>query len=81
MASLTISQVAKQAGLRTPAIRYYEHIGLLEATERVGGPRRYDASVFCRLSIVQRAQQAGFTLEKVHELLAGFVQGTTAPER
>jgi MerR family redox-sensitive transcriptional activator SoxR len=81
MASLTISQVAKQVGLRASAIRYYEQIGLLEATERVGGQRRYDTSVFYRLSIVQRAQQAGFTLEEVHELLTGFVQGTPAPER
>jgi MerR family redox-sensitive transcriptional activator SoxR len=81
MASLTISQVAKQVGLRTSAIRYYEEIGLLETTERVGGQRRYDNSVFYRLSIVQRAQQAGFTLEEVHELLTGFVPGTPAPER
>jgi MerR family redox-sensitive transcriptional activator SoxR len=81
MASLTISQVAKQVGLRTSAIRYYEQIGLLETTERIGGQRRYDTSVFYRLSIVQRAQQAGFTLEEVHELLTGFVHGTPASER
>lgn len=59
MASLTISQVAKQVGLRTSAIRYYEQIGLVDATERMGGQRRYDTSVFYRLSIVQRTQQAG----------------------
>jgi MerR family redox-sensitive transcriptional activator SoxR len=81
MASLTISQVAKQVGLRTSAIRYYEQIGLLDAAERIGGQRRYDTSVFYRLSIVQRAQQAGFTLEEVHELLTGFVPGTPVPER
>lgn len=81
MSSLTISQVAKQVGLRTSAIRYYEQIGLLEAAERVGGQRRYDTSVFYRLSIVQRAQQAGFTLEEVHELLTGFVPDTAAQER
>src|ERR1700761_8449300 len=81
MASLTISEVAKQTGLRTSAIRYYEEIGILDAAERVGGQRRYDKSVFYRLSIVQRAQQAGFTLDEVHELLTGFVPGTPAPER
>jgi MerR family redox-sensitive transcriptional activator SoxR len=81
MTSLTISQVAKQVGLRTSAIRYYEQIGLLEAAERIGGQRRYDAGVFYRLSIVQRAQQAGFTLEEVHELLTGFVRGTPASKR
>jgi MerR family redox-sensitive transcriptional activator SoxR len=81
MASLTISQVAKKVGLRTSAIRYYEQIGLLDPVERVNGQRRYDASVFYRLSIVQRAQQAGFTLEEVQELFSGFVKGTPAPER
>jgi MerR family redox-sensitive transcriptional activator SoxR len=81
MSSLTISQVAKQVGLRTSAIRYYEQIGLLEPAERVGGQRRYDAGILYRLSIVQRAQQAGFTLEEVQELLTGFVKGTPAPER
>ncbi|WP_263381623.1 MerR family transcriptional regulator [Granulicella arctica] len=81
MASLTISEVAKQTGLRTSAIRYYEEIGILDSVERVGGQRRYDRSVFYRLSIVQRAQQAGFTLDEIQELLTGFVPGTPAPER
>jgi MerR family redox-sensitive transcriptional activator SoxR len=81
MATLNISQVAESVGLRTSAIRYYEQIGLLEPAERVHGQRRYDESVFYRLSIVQRAQQAGFTLEEVQELFTGFVKGTPAPER
>jgi MerR family redox-sensitive transcriptional activator SoxR len=81
MATLTISEVAKQVGLRTSAIRYYEQIGLIDPPERVGGQRRYDASIFYRLSIVQRAQQSGFTLEEIQELFSGFVEGTPAPER
>ncbi len=81
MASLTISQVAAKVGLRTSAIRYYEQIGLLDPVERVNGQRRYDASVLYRLSIVQRAQQAGFTLQEVQELLTGFLKGTPASER
>jgi|SRR3979411_409206 len=81
MASLTISQVAEKVGLRPSAIRYYEQIGLLDPVERVSGQRRYDASALYRLSIVQRAQQTGFTLEEVQELLTGFVNGTPASER
>jgi MerR family redox-sensitive transcriptional activator SoxR len=81
MATLTISEVAKQVGLRTSAIRYYEQIGLIVPPERVSGQRRYDASVFYRLSIVQRAQQSGFTLEEIQQLFSGFVEGTPAPER
>ncbi len=81
MATLTISEVAKQVGLRTSAIRYYEQIGLIDPPERISGQRRYDASVFYRLSIVQRAQQSGFTLEEIQQLFSGFVEGTPAPER
>jgi len=81
MASLTISQVANRVGLRTSALRYYEQVGLIEAAERVSGQRRYDETVFYRLSIVQRAQQAGFTLHEIQELFTGFVEGTPAPER
>src|SRR5260370_42525813 len=81
MASLTISQVANRVGLRSSALRYYEQIGLIDAAERVSGQRRYDETVFYRLSIVQRAQQAGFTLQEIQELFTGFVEGTPAPER
>jgi MerR family redox-sensitive transcriptional activator SoxR len=81
MASLTISQVATRVGLRSSALRYYEQIGLIDAAERVSGQRRYDETVFYRLSIVQRAQQAGFTLHEIQELFTGFVEGTPAPER
>ena len=67
--------------MRSSAIRYYEQIGLLEPAARIGGQRRYDGNIFYRLSIVQRAQQVGFTLEEVRELLTGFVKATPASER
>ena len=45
MAGLTISEVARRAGLRPSAIRYYERIGILNAPPRVSGRRSYDPSV------------------------------------
>ena len=42
MASLTIGEVAAQAGLNASHIRYYERVGVLPQPERVGGQRRYD---------------------------------------
>ena len=39
---LTIGEVARKAGLRPSAIRYYEDAELLPKPERVGGQRRYD---------------------------------------
>jgi MerR family redox-sensitive transcriptional activator SoxR len=37
---LSISEVARQVGLRTSAIRYYEEIGILPRAHRVSGQRR-----------------------------------------
>ncbi len=69
MATLSISQVAAQAGVRTSTLRYYESIGLLPEPRRVSGRRSYDASVLQRLEIIRTAQQAGFTLAELRILL------------
>jgi MerR family redox-sensitive transcriptional activator SoxR len=45
MANMTIGEVANRAGLQASAIRYYEKIGLLPKTQRIGGQRRYETGV------------------------------------
>jgi MerR family transcriptional regulator, redox-sensitive transcriptional activator SoxR len=42
MEELAIGEVARRAGIRPSALRYYESIGLLPAPTRVSGRRRYD---------------------------------------
>ena len=70
---LTIGEVARQAGLHTSAIRYYEEIGVLPRPERVdGGHRRYSARVFQQLAFIQLAQQAGFSMAEIQTLVSGF---------
>jgi len=81
MSQFSISEVAQQIGLRPSAIRYYEQIGLLPPALRMSGQRRYDASVFPRLSIIQRARQLGFTLDEIRQLFFGFSKTTRASER
>ena len=81
MAQLTISQVAREVGLKPSAIRYYENLGILPRADRVGGQRRYDRTVLYRLAVVQRARQAGFTLDEIKALFVGFVEGTRADAR
>jgi MerR family transcriptional regulator, redox-sensitive transcriptional activator SoxR len=78
---LTISEVARQVGLKPSAIRYYEHLGILPAADRVSGQRRYDRTVLYRLAVVQRARQAGFTLDEIKVLFVGFAEGTRADAR
>ena len=70
---LTIGEVARQAGLHTSAIRYYEEIGVLPSPERVyGGHRRYSARVFQQLAFIHLAQQAGFSMAEIQTLVSGF---------
>jgi MerR family transcriptional regulator, redox-sensitive transcriptional activator SoxR len=72
---LTIGQVASQAGIRTSSIRYYESVGVLPEPDRVSGQRRYSPEVVTRLGFIDIAQQAGFSLEEIRELLDGSTEG------
>jgi MerR family redox-sensitive transcriptional activator SoxR len=81
MAQLTISEVARQMGIKASAIRYYEQIGILPRPQRQSGQRRYDNTVLYRLALVQRARQMGFTLDDVRRLFFGFRQATPISER
>ena len=80
-AQISISQVARQVGLRASAIRYYEEVGILAPARRVSGQRRYDETVLYRLAVVRRAQEAGFTLDEIRRLFFGFSQSTPVSER
>ena len=81
MEALTIGEVARRAGIRASAIRYYESVDILPAPPRINGHRRYDARVFDRLAIIQMAQQAGFTVSEIRVLFNGFAADTPAAER
>jgi MerR family redox-sensitive transcriptional activator SoxR len=68
-AVLTIGEVARQAGVNTSAIRYYERVGVLPAPGRVSGQRRYTPETVRRLGVIDIAKQAGFTLDETRALL------------
>jgi MerR family redox-sensitive transcriptional activator SoxR len=68
-ASLSIGDIAQQAGVRPSRIRYYESIGILPVPDRVSGKRRYRSDVLRRLTVITAAQRIGFTLDEIRELL------------
>lgn len=78
---LAIGEVARQAGMRPSALRYYEAAGLLPRPRRVSGRRRYDPDVLQRLAVVRVAQQAGFTIAELRTLLHGFGDAVRPAER
>jgi MerR family redox-sensitive transcriptional activator SoxR len=81
METLTIGEVAKQAGIQTSAIRYYESVGILPHPQRLHGHRRYDDSVLSRLTLIRIAQSAGFTIAEISRLFDGFDRDVPASVR
>ncbi len=67
---MRIGELAKSADVNVETIRYYQRIGLLELPEKpYGGMRSYNDADLQRLRFVRRAQQLGFSLEDIRELL------------
>jgi DNA-binding transcriptional MerR regulator len=68
---LTISQLAKYAGVTVRAVRHYHAKGLLPEPERdQSGYRRYDATAVVELIRIRTLADAGVPLSRVQELLA-----------
>ncbi|WP_110317996.1 MerR family transcriptional regulator [Mycolicibacterium moriokaense] len=64
------SEVAAQAHVNTQTLRYYERRGLLPQPERTeSGYRAYTPEAVRVVRFVKRAQQLGFTLDEIEELL------------
>ena len=73
---LTIGTIARRAGLRTSAVRYYEARGLLKPAARLpNGYRIYDDDAVSLLHVVRRAQMLGITLKEARKLLDLSRQG------
>jgi len=68
---MTIGEVARQAGLRASAIRFYERAGVLPKPVRAGGQRRYDRTILERLAVLRHAKDCGLTLDEARILLNG----------
>lgn len=75
---LTISCLAREAGVNLETVRYYERRGLLPSPPRsVSGYRLFPEGAARRLKFIRRAQQLGFSLGEIRELLALRVAHST----
>lgn len=67
--SVQIGVLAKQLGITTRTIRYYEEIGLMGKTERIGGgTRTYNKDDILRLKFILKLKGLGISLKEIHEL-------------
>ena len=64
-----IGELAKQLGITTRTIRYYEEIGLMGPTERPdGGMRSYRRDEVLRLKFILKMKELGISLKEMQEL-------------
>lgn len=67
---LHIGHIARETGLSVHAIRFYEREGLLKAPVRSEGRFRiFDRGAARELKFIRKAQELGFSLAEIRELL------------
>ncbi|MBI1425696.1 MAG: MerR family DNA-binding protein [Gammaproteobacteria bacterium] len=68
---LTIGRVAKAAGVNVETVRYYQRIGLIaEPPKPAQGYRTYPANTVEHIRFIKRAQELGFSLDEITDLLS-----------
>jgi MerR family mercuric resistance operon transcriptional regulator len=70
MRALTIARAAHEAGVNIETIRFYERRGLIERPLKGEGYRVYSRDHIARIRFIKEAQQIGFSLTEINELLA-----------
>ncbi len=71
MKAMTIGKAARQAGVNVETIRFYERRGLIEQPPRPDRSfRQYSPEIIKRVRFIREAQELGFSLREVSDLLA-----------
>lgn len=67
---LTVGRIARLAEVGIPTMRFYERAELLpKPTRTAANYRLYPEDVVTRIRFIRRAQQLGFTLKEIKDLL------------
>lgn len=68
-----IGKLAKRLGITTRTIRYYEEIGLMGQSVRLGGgTRTYSQDDILRLKFILKLKELGISLKEMQELAENF---------
>ncbi len=71
MTTLTIGDVAKRANVHIETLRYYERLGIVPKPPRTrSNYRLYPEDTVRRVRFVKHAQELGFSLKEIKELLS-----------
>jgi DNA-binding transcriptional MerR regulator len=80
IATMTIDELARQAGTTTRNVRAHQTRGLLPPPRVVGRVGHYDGDHLVRLAYIDRLQQRGFSLAAIRDLLTGWDEGRSLTE-
>ena len=69
MEKITIGKLAEMAGVGVETVRFYQRKELLREPKSSGGFRTYNEEDAQRIIFIKKAQELGFTLSEVKELL------------
>jgi MerR family transcriptional regulator, redox-sensitive transcriptional activator SoxR len=77
---LTIGETADATGVVASTLRYWESIGILAASRRMHGQRRYGPEALERIALIEIAKRSGFTLAEIRVFLIGLSASTSPPQ-
>lgn len=74
---IAIGALAKRAGVKASALRFYEDEGLIRSQRSAGGQRQYAKEVLRRVAFIRVAQSVGLSLGEVRAALASLPEQRT----
>ena len=78
---LTISELARRAGVSTSALRFYEERDLIFSSRTEGNQRRYERAMLRRVGVILAAQAVGLSLRMIKESLDTLPSGRTPTQK
>ncbi|MBS0849174.1 helix-turn-helix domain-containing protein [Citrobacter sp. JGM124] len=70
MKFLDIGEVTAQTGVKPSALRYYEKVGLISSSSRLGLRRQFPQEVLLQIKLIMMGKSAGFSLEEIASMFS-----------
>lgn len=69
----SIGELAKELGLTTRTLRYWEEVGIIESVERADGANRGYTDYFVRrIKFILKLKELGLTIREMQDLYAAY---------
>lgn len=70
---VSIGDLAKELGLTTRTLRYWEEVGIIEAAERADGANRgYTPYYVRRIRFIMKLKELGLTIKEMQDLYVAY---------